>query len=124
MKSYIVKGSGHRVSSEAVQALRLWQDGGGEGLQGVVEGVLEQLGALGNMQGLLPPALQPALEHTLACVDEDAVDASAVDLDAAPGSATLQGGDTHMYLHLGMAPSVKLTSLNTRGRGSAPAELC
>ncbi|KAK9785017.1 hypothetical protein WJX73_004062 [Symbiochloris irregularis] len=62
-------------------------EGGSEVLQHTLEGVLEQLGALGDMQGLLPPALQPALEHTLACVDEDAGDAGAVDLDSSQGAA-------------------------------------
>ena len=61
-------------------------------LQPVVENALERLGALSSShsQGLLPPALQPALEHTLACVDEDAEDGSEIDLDSAQG--TLKGG--------------------------------
>ena len=63
-------------------------------LQAGLERALEQLGTLANPQshGLLPPALQSALDHTLACIAEDAGEQGDVDLDSSNATRVAVGG--------------------------------
>ena len=70
------------------------KDGSSGADPALLEQVLEQLGAVGGSQGQgqLPPALQPALEHTLACIDQDARDTGEIDLDSVPGSLHSRSG--------------------------------
>lgn len=69
------------------------------GLQSSLVRVLEQLGLLSTSrsQGVLPSALQPALDYTLACIDEDSEEQDEIDLDSASGS--MRGRDNISGLH-------------------------